>query len=207
MFITFEGGEGAGKSLQSKLLADKLLADGYDVVLTREPGGTAGAESIRSLLLKGAEELWGAFAESLLYLAARADHWEKIIKPALCAGKIVISDRFQDSTLVYQGYCKGVSIDILNIIFEKITQGFHPDRTYLLAVDPKVGLTRSINRKNNDELRFENMDIRFHENVLRYFLNLAGENNKRFKIIDGTQSVNDIANEIYCDFKEISRRN
>lgn len=206
MFITFEGGEGSGKSVQSKLLAKKLQANGYDVVLTREPGGTEGAESIRGLVLKGDVDRWSPLTESLLYLAARADHWQRVIQPALEAGKIVISDRFQDSTIVYQGYCKGVPIHFLNTVYEQITHGIYPDRTYFLSVDPKIGLTRSVTRRNNDEIRFEKMDLSFHEDVLQYFLQIAMKN-QRFLIVNGNNSIQCVENEIYEDFCKFRKSN
>ncbi|MDR2074852.1 MAG: dTMP kinase [Holosporales bacterium] len=199
MFITFEGGEGSGKSTQSQLLAQTLQEEGCDVILTREPGGTSGAESIRKLVLTGNEDRWAPVTEALLYLAARADHWYRIIKPSLDAGKIVISDRFQDSSVVYQGLCKGVSVDFLNRIYQYITSGIFPDRTYLLSVSPEIGVKRSISRKNNEETRFENMYIDFHKSVFQNFLKIA-EENSRFLVVDGNRDINVVAKEIYEDF-------
>ncbi len=198
LFITFEGGEGCGKSSQSRLLADRLTTEGYEVVLTREPGGTMGAEHIRSLLLTGATDKWDPVTESLLYLAARADHWYKVIKPALELGKIVICDRFHDSSVVYQGYGKGVSTDFLNTIYHNITNGTYPDRTYLIIIDPIVGLKRSFAREQNNETRFENMDLEFHEAVLSSFKKLA-ENNNRFVVLDGNQTKKSLHESIFQD--------
>jgi dTMP kinase len=199
MFITFEGGEGSGKSTQSKLLAKRLVDDGYEVLLTREPGGTVGAESVRRLILTGSECRWGALTEALLYLACRADHWQTVIKPALEAGKIVISDRFQDSTIVYQGFCKGISIDLLNKIYQNITDNIYPDRTYLLNINPKIGVKRSINRCENKEIRYEKMKDSFHEKVWQSFL-LMANNNSRFITINGDQKITTISDEVYADF-------
>jgi dTMP kinase len=199
MFITFEGGEGSGKSTQSLLLSQTLMKHGYDVLLTREPGGTPGAECIRDLVLTGAEDRWAPTTEALLYLAARADHWCRIIKPALDSSKIVISDRFQDSSVVYQGLCKGVSVEFLNGIYQYVTDGVFPDRTYLLSVDPEIGIERSISREDNLETRFENMYIDFHRLVFQNFLKIA-EDNPRFRVIDGNRDINVIGREIYRDF-------
>ncbi len=170
MFITFEGGEGSGKSTQSVLLAERLKKDGHDVVLTREPGGTEGAESIRELVLKGDIDRWDSLTESLLFLASRSDHWQRVIKPSLDAKKIVICDRFHDSTIAYQGHGKGVDINFLNTVYKQITGGVFPDRTYLLFIEPKVGLTRSVSRENNDEIRFERMKSKFHEAVWKRYI-------------------------------------
>jgi dTMP kinase len=204
-FITFEGGEGTGKSVQSSILCEKLKAKGFSVVLTREPGGTEGAEEIRKLLLVGDEDKWGIQAESLLYLASRADHWEKVIEPALSLGKIVIADRFHDSSVIYQGYCKGVPKWFLNNAYRMITGGRLPNRTYLIDIDPKIGIKRSIeknNNENNNEVRYENMDIDFHNNVRKGFLNMAN-NDKRFLIVDGHKEQSVIADEIYSDIAGI----
>lgn len=206
MFITFEGGEGSGKSLQSRLLAKKLRSEGLDVLLTREPGGTEGAEAIRDLVLKGDEDRWDPITEALLYLAARADHWRRVIKPALDMEKIVVSDRFQDSTVVYQGHCKGGSINFLNSVYEQITGGVYPDRTYILSVDPRVGIARSIDRLNNDEVRFEKMNMSFHEDVLKHFLQMA-KGKERFMVVDGSKRISEIENLIYSDFCQVYRQN
>jgi dTMP kinase len=205
MFVTFEGGEGSGKSTQSKLLARCLVLEGFEVVFTREPGGTVGAESIRDLVLNGPEDRWGAITEALLFLAARADLWKRVIKPALDSGKIVISDRFQDSSVVYQGMCKGVSVSLLDNIYRYVTENVFPDRTYLLSVAPEIGVRRSISRKNNSEVRFENIDIGFHNLVFQNFLEIA-KNNPRFLVIDGNRNIQTINNEIYKDFRDIIDR-
>lgn len=202
MFITFEGGEGSGKSVQSCLLAERLQAQGFKVVLTREPGGTIGAEAIRQLLLTGAADLWDALSEALLYQAARADHWFKVIKPALDRKEIVISDRFQDSTLIYQGICRGAPIDLLEFIYNKITGGIYPDRTYFLSIDPKEGLRRSLSRTGNSETRFEKMDLEFHQKVLEAFKTLASKS-KRFLSLDGSLPVSALHNQIFLDFEQL----
>lgn len=198
-FITFEGGEGSGKSLQSRLLYEHLKNDGFDVVLTHEPGGTSGSEEIRNILLKGNIDKWDPTSESLLYLASRSDHWNRLIKPSLDDGKIVISDRFHDSSVVYQGICKNIDISFLDYIYNFITLRRYPDRTYFMKIDPEIGLKRSLGRVDNDETRFENMDISFHKNVLDGFLRLSREFEDRFYVVDGNMSINDIHSEIYDD--------
>ncbi|MDR1488561.1 MAG: dTMP kinase [Holosporales bacterium] len=200
MFITFEGGEGSGKSTQSMLLYEALLRNGYNAILTREPGGTEESLKIRDLVLKGSIDKWSPVTESLLYLADRAEHWNRIIKTELALGKIVICDRFQDSTIVYQGYCKGVSIEFLQYIYSYITGGIFPDITYLLTIDPETGLNRSLNRSGNNETRFESMDIKFHKEVNENFLNLSKEHNKRFVVFEGNGDKQIIHNMIYEHF-------
>ena len=199
LLITFEGGEGSGKTVQSKLLADFLKKKGYDVILTREPGGTEGATEIRKIVLTGSADRWGPIPESLLYLAARADHWEKLIKPALNNGQIVISDRFHDSSVVYQGICKGVNVEFLNTIYKNITNGKLPDRTYLVSVNPEIGVKRSLSRAGNTETRFENMKMDFHQKVYAGFLKLAEESNGRIKVIDGEKKIEEVSKEIKAD--------
>ena len=202
MFITFEGGEGSGKSVQSKLLYDFLIEEGYDILLTREPGGTPLAEDVRRIVLTGEPEKMSALTETLLYLAARADHWNSVIKPALDANKIVICDRFHDSTLVYQGMCKGVAEDFLNAALREISGGRKPDRTYLLDIAPQIGITRAFSRKNN-ETRFENMDMAFHEQVRAGFLKLAAAEPNRFLTLDGSQPVETVQEKIKQDITAV----
>lgn len=205
IFITFEGGEGSGKSVQCKKLAESLTKLGHQVLLTREPGGTDGAEKIRSLVLSGDADRWDPLTESLLYMAARSHHWTNVIKPALDLGKIVISDRFNDSSIVYQGYCKNVDINFLNSIYTQITGGIYPDLTYILSIPPEIGIKRALKRpENNDETRFEKMDITFHDKVLNCFLDLA-KTDKRFVLVDGNRDINTIQNEIFENFMHFFR--
>ena len=205
MFITFEGGEGSGKSVQSKLLYDFLIEEGDGVLLTREPGGTPLAEDVRRIVLTGEPEKMSTLTETLLYLAARADHWSSVIKPALDANKIVICDRFHDSTLVYQGMCKGVAEDFLNAALREISGGRKPDRTYLLDIAPQIGITRAFSRKNN-ETRFENMDMAFHEQVRAGFLKLAAAEPERFLTLDGSQPVETVQEKIKQDITAVLAR-
>lgn len=202
IFITFEGGEGSGKTLQSKLLF-KALSESYDVVLTREPGGTPGAEAIRNLLLTGSEDRWHKDTELLLYLAARSEHWHRKIKPALEAGKIIISDRFQDSSIVYQGYGKNIDLNIMSAIYNYVTGGITPDRTYLITIDPVIGLDRSLSREGNTETRFENMDMLFHKKVLDSFLKIYEENMERIIRIEGNDSIENISKTIISDAENL----
>ena len=172
-FISVEGGEGSGKTTQIDLLVETLQKQGYDVVETREPGGTAEAERIRDLLVQRDGGDWSAMAEILLLFAARTMHIEKRLKPALNDGKIIICDRFTDSTIAYQGYGRGEDIDKIRQI-EKLSIGdFEPDLTFILDIDVKTGLERSNKRLAEDdkaeqtEDRFERLDITFHEKLRR----------------------------------------
>jgi dTMP kinase len=202
LLITFEGGEGCGKTVQSQLLFDYLSKKYDTVILTREPGGTPGSELIRDLLLTGEADKWHAFTESLLYLAARSEHWYRKILPNLNAGKIVICDRFQDSSVVYQGCCKGIDVDVINSIYNYTTGKASPNRTYLISIDPEIGLKRSLMRHKNTETRFEKMDISFHQKVSQYYTKLYNENKERILLINGNQTINEIHNIIKEDVEK-----
>lgn len=204
MFITFEGGEGAGKSIQASLLKDFFISSGIDAILTREPGGTLFAEEIRKTLLTGEPEKIPPLTEALMYLAARADHWERRIKPALNAGKVVISDRFHDSSVVYQGFCKGVDINVLNTVYSSITNDNMPDRTYLIDIEPEIGLARSLAR-NNSETRFEKMDISFHRKVREAFLDLSRKYADRYLVLDGSLPISEVQKLIRADLSDFLR--
>ena len=198
-FITFEGGEGSGKSTQIKLLAKKI-AETSSVCVTREPGGTTSAEEIRKLLVRGKADKWSSVSELLLLFAARKDHIDKLILPALSSNKWVLCDRFVDSTYVYQGMCGKTSLDIIKKI-EKIVIGqFKPELTFLINIDPKVGIQRS-KRPGNKDLRYENMDIKFHNKIYKSYLKLASLNKRRIFMIDGSKSISDIENEIWNKVK------
>jgi len=193
-FITFEGIDGSGKSTQARLLADALRAGGTDVVLTREPGGSPGAEEIRNLLLTGDTDRWSAMTEILLFTAARRDHLEKTVLPALDAGKIVISDRFADSTRVYQGATRGdlrPTVDALH----KLTIGREPDLTFIIDMDPAIALRRGLARSSGED-RFEDMGLSFQETLRHGFLTLARDNADRCVVIDGHRDPAAVASEI-----------
>ena len=193
-FITFEGIDGSGKSTQARRLADALRAEGYDVVLTREPGGSPGAEEIRSLVLEGDPDRWSAETEILLFTAARRDHLERTILPALAQGKVVICDRFADSTRMYQGLSRG---DLRGIVDQLHTLmiGREPDLTLLIDMDPALGLTRAKARQTSEE-RFEDFGQALQEQMRRGFLNLANEFSDRFRVIDGGRSPEEVALDV-----------
>ena len=196
LFITLEGGEGSGKSTQIKALAERLRAQGYEVVTTREPGGTPEAEKIRDLLVKRDGGKWTPVAEILLLFAARAMHVDTLIKPALAAGKIVISDRFTDSTRAYQGYGHGVAMDVLEGIDKFTLSGFRPELTFILDVPVEQGLARAGKRlqaDNSKEDRFENLDVSFHERLRQGYLAIAKREPERCVVVDAGQAVEKIA--------------
>ena len=193
-FISFEGIDGSGKSTQAKVLTKTLEDLGYNVVLTREPGGSIGAEEIRRLVLQGDPDRWSAESEILLFTAARRDHLEKTILPALDAGKIVICDRFADSTRMYQGLSRG---DLRSLVDElhSLMIPRDPDLTVLIDLDPKLGLTRAKSR-NTAEERFEDFGISLQEKMRVGFLNLAEEYADRFRVIDGQRDIDVIAADV-----------
>lgn len=183
-FITLEGGEGAGKSTQVKALAEALRSRGIDVMVTREPGGSEGAEKIRELLLAGAEELWGARAEALLFAAARADHVEKTINPALEAGRWVLSDRFVDSSLAYQGGAGGLGIEAVREINAFGLGACFPDRTLILAL--AEGGARARARDNEEGDRIGGRPEGYHQKVDLAFRLIAAEEPDRVRLIDAS---------------------
>ena len=194
-FISFEGGEGSGKTTQIKRLAEGLRTEGFSVLRTREPGGTDGAEDIRALLLRGRGDRWTAHAEALLVSAARYEHVQRVIQPALERGMIVLCDRFCDSTLAYQGFGRGLDLDKLAQLHDWILGSFKPDLTFLLDVPADVGLART-NQRGGDEVRFESMERDFHHRLREGFLTLATAEPERFRVVDGQRSVDEIAREI-----------
>ncbi len=191
LFITFEGGEGAGKSTQVKRLGEQLQARGREVVLTREPGGSPGAEAIRKLLVEGAASRWDGITEALLHTAARRDHLVKTVWPALEAGKIVISDRFVDSTVAYQGYGHGIDQAVLGALYRAAAGDFRPHLTVIIDVPLDVGLKRAAGRGGAED-RYEGMDRSFHERLRQGFLSLAAAEPARCKIIDGTRGADQV---------------
>lgn len=194
-FISFEGIDGSGKSTQARLLAEALRARGHDVVLTREPGGSPGAEEIRALVLQGDPDRWSAETEILLFTAARRDHLERTIQPALDAGKIVICDRFADSTRMYQGLSRGdlrEDVDKLHALMI----GREPDVTVLIDMDPATGLTRALSRQGED-VRFEAFGAELQEKMRDGFLALAAEFPDRFLTINGGRDIDAVAADVF----------
>jgi dTMP kinase len=195
-FITFEGIEGCGKTTQIKLLEQHLTANGYQVLLTREPGGCSIADKIRAILLDAANSAMTPSAELLLYAAARSQHVEEVIKPALAADYIVLCDRFTDATIAYQGYGRGLDLDTIEQLNGMATSGLKPQLTVLLDCPVEVGLKRALARINGigtgaREERFELESALFHQKVREGYLKLAAAEPGRFLVIDGTNGVNE----------------
>ncbi|MCL6472308.1 MAG: dTMP kinase [Firmicutes bacterium] len=193
LFITFEGIEGSGKSTQIVLLADYLKAKGYNVVTTREPGGTLIGAAIRKILLDPELTLMDYHTEVLLYAADRAQHVAEVIKPALDKGEIVISDRYLDSSIAYQHYGRALPLDFILDINKRATQGLKPDLTILLAVPVSLGLKRATKLEAD---RIEQESIEFHNRVEAGFLQLAKHDPGRWHIIDGSMSVHEVHEEV-----------
>ncbi|QPH54631.1 dTMP kinase [Pontivivens ytuae] len=199
MFVTFEGIDGSGKSTQARRLAAALEARGQTVRLTREPGGSAGAEEIRRLLVEGDPGRWSAETEILLFTAARRDHVERLIHPALADGEIVVSDRFADSTRVYQGATRG---DLRGIVDElhRLMIGLEPDLTFVIDMDPEVALARGLARRSGED-RFEDMGAGFQATLRDGFRALAHDLAERCVLIDGGRSEDAVAADVlaaYC---------
>lgn len=194
VFISIEGIDGAGKSTQARALADDLRKDGHDVVLTREPGGARGAEAIRTLLVEGEPGRWSPQTETLLFTAARRDHLERTIEPALASGKTVICDRFADSTRVYQGAARAELRSMVDAL-HSLMIGIEPDLTLILDMDPQIALARGLARRSGED-RFEDMGADFQARVLAGFRELARAEPDRCRIIDANRSEQDISAEI-----------
>lgn len=195
-FISLEGGEGTGKSTQAGLLVERLRERGIDVVLTREPGGTPGAEAIRALLLAGEPERWSATVEALLLNAARADHVERLIRPALADGKWVVSDRFVDSTFAYQGAAGGMRPDDLRMLHEIAAGGLWPDRTILLDAPLAESMGRARAATGD---RFERRGEAFHDKVRQGFWGLAEAATARYRIVETTGSIKETAERVWAE--------
>ncbi|MFL7900023.1 dTMP kinase [Azospirillum argentinense] len=187
-FITLEGGEGAGKTTQIRLLADALIGLGKRVVLTREPGGSPGAEEIRGLLVSGETGRWGPVTEALLHTAARRDHLERTVWPALEAGHWVICDRFFDSTMAYQGYGLGLGRDLVAALQATALGDFRPDLTLILDLPVEDGLARAVARRGGED-RYERMDVAFHHRLRDGFLDIAAREPERCVVVDAGHPV------------------
>ena len=200
-FISFEGIDGCGKSTQAKILSEKLISCGHKILLTREPGGSDGAEEIRNLLLTGNTDRWSAETEILLFTAARRDHLERTILPALENGLAVLCDRFSDSTRVYQGVTRG---DLRNLVdqLDSAMIPRQPDITVLIDLDPTISLARAIERSNN-EARFEDFGVEMQIKLREGFLTLAHEFPNRFMVIDGSRTEAEVAENISKQLHEV----
>ena len=198
-FVSFEGGDGAGKSTQIHRLAELLRRRGSIVRVTREPGGSAGAEAIRKLLVAGDTDRWSPLAEALLMYAARADHFDRTIRPALEAGEIVITDRFADSTMAYQGIAGGVGEDRIKILHDLVIGADDPDLTVILDVPTDIGLSRAGGR-GDSESRFERKGAAFQIAVREAFLKIARDNPARCVVIDAANDVDTVAAGVAAAF-------
>ena len=207
MFITLEGIEGSGKTTQIKNIVEFFENKGYDCVVTREPGGTKIGEKIRSILLDPENRDMEPACELLLYFSDRVQHIKELINPALSEGKTIICDRFFDATLVYQGYARGLSIDLIIKLHEMIAYGLKPDITILLDLLPEIGLSRAWEQIDNgsrsgDETRFEKETLLFHEKIRAGYLELARLEPKRFRVIDASKSENQVKQQIIRELVE-----
>jgi dTMP kinase len=194
-FITFEGGEGAGKTTQLRLLAEKLGQRGIDVLYTREPGGAQGAEQIRALLVEGAADRWDGVTEALLHYAARRDHLRQTVWPALASGRWVLCDRFADSTMAYQGYGHGLSRKALRQLYVFAVGGFAPDLTLILDLPVAEGLARA-SRRGGGEDRYERMDLGFHQRLRDGFLAIAAAEPVRCAVLSASGEPAAIAEQV-----------
>ncbi len=204
-FITLEGGEGAGKSTQQRRLAAWLRESGLEVVETREPGGSPGAEEIRALLVTGATGRWDAVTETLLHYAARRDHLVKTVQPALARGAWVVCDRFADSTMAYQGYGQGLGREIVSAFYDLVVGDFRPDLTLVLDLPVAEGLARA-NARNGaaagDENRYEKMDLGFHERLRQGFHDIVAREPERCLLIDAAGDEDAVAARVRAALRE-----
>lgn len=199
LFISFEGGEGSGKSTQIRCLEKWFRENGRDVVVTREPGGSPGAEEIRNLLLTGDPGRWDAVTEALLMFASRRDHVERTIRPALAEGKVVLCDRFADSSVAYQGYGHGLGPDYIRRIWALAIDNFKPDLTLIFDLPIEVGLERAGARFANvsaAEDRFERMGLEFHQRLRDGFKEIAAAEHRRCRVIDANGDVETVTSRV-----------
>lgn len=206
-FITFEGGDGTGKSTQIRFLERHLIAQGKSCLTTREPGGTSLGQLLRQILLESGNRAISSSTELFLYLADRAQHVHEVIAPAIAQGKIVLSDRHTDSTVAYQGYGRGFDLQLLLSLNRIASQGLTPDITFLLDCPVELGLSRTVHRRSGSAKvkstdRFENEKLEFHEKVRQGFLDLARAEPARFYVIDASRSEQ----EVFAAVREIVDR-
>lgn len=198
LFVSFEGGEGAGKSTQIRRLAERLRERGHDVLVTREPGGSPGAEAVRHVLLSGAAEMFGTRMEAILFAAARNDHVEEVIRPALARGTIVLCDRFMDSSRVYQGVTGNLEADYIEALQRVAVNGVIPDCTLILDIPAEIGLERARKRASAVTApdRFEKEEMQTHEKRREAFLDIAAREPDRCHVVDAQRSEDEIAEDI-----------
>ena len=199
-FITLEGGEGAGKSTQIQVIKDYLQSRGNDVVVTREPGGTSEGQEIRNLLVSGDKDKWSPLSETLLIMADRAAHLERVIRPALAEGKYVVCDRFFDSTKAYQGVAGGLGLDVIHNLQQPVLGTTLPDVTFLLDIDPEKGLCRA--QERGGELRFESKTLAYHRTLRNAFLDFAAQEPDRIFVIDADRDVEAVSADILAVLDE-----
>lgn len=207
VFITFEGGEGTGKTTQIALLAERLRALGREVVTTLEPGGTVLGKRIRRYLVSESDDVPTPRAELLLYAADRAHHVEKLIRPALEAGKVVLCDRYADATEAYQGYGRGLEIDLVRALNRTATQGLMPHRTLLIDLDPAMGVSRSLERQAGEgvaeESRFEAEESAFHRRVREGYNAILKSEPQRVRFIDGAGTIEEVTDKIWLELADL----
>jgi dTMP kinase len=202
LFITFEGGEGAGKSTQIRRLSELLLRRGHDIVVTREPGGTPEAESIRSLLVNGDASRWSPEAEALLNYAARDHHLRHVIRPALARGSPVLCDRFMDSTRVYQGFAGGCPMSLIEALETTIVGETRPHLTLIFDLDPAVGLARAAARSKDSESRYESKGLAHHALIREGFRAIAKAEPARCRLIDASLPEDEVARAVWNAVKD-----
>ncbi|WP_391118799.1 dTMP kinase [Psychrobacillus sp. L3] len=196
-FISSEGPEGAGKTTVMNLLGVKLIDEGFDVVMTREPGGIMISEKIRNIILDNEHIMMDSRTEALLYAAARRQHLVEKVQPALDAGKVVICDRFIDSSLAYQGYARGIGVDEILAINQFAIGNTMPDKTILFDIEPKVGLARIEAHNNREKNRLDVESLAFHQKVREGYLSLVERYPKRIQVVDASRSLEIVLDEVY----------
>lgn len=197
-FITFEGGEGSGKSTHIKRLGSRMKAAGHSLVMTREPGGTPEAEAIRTLLVSGDIARWTAKSEALLNYAAREQHLEQVIRPALAQGATVLCDRFMDSTRAYQGYAGGCDLDFIDALEKAVVATTRPDLTLIFDLDPEIGLERARSRGDAlSEDRYERKGLNFHHKLRDGFLDILRRDPGRCRMVDASLSVDEVEQSVW----------